>query len=240
MGDWLIRTKALYGEEAVEKFGKSRVAVFGIGGVGGYTVEGLVRSGIGSIDIIDGDSVAESNINRQIIATREDIGKDKVSVMKDRISAINPECHVNALKIFYLPENREEIDFKKYDYIVDAIDTVSGKMAIIKKAKENNVPVISAMGAGNKLDPTGFIVSDIYKTEVCPLAKAIRKLCRESGIDSLKVVYSKEKAITPFYEEDASEEPGNKRRIIGSNAIVPAVAGLIIASEVLKDIAEKN
>ena len=239
MSDWLIRTKALYGAEAVEKFAKARVAVFGIGGVGGHTAEGLVRSGIGSIDIIDGDSVAESNLNRQIIASRDAVGKDKVNVMKDRILSINPECHVNAVKMFILPENSNEIDFGNYDYVVDAIDTVSGKMAIIESANEKGVPVISAMGAGNKLDPTAFIVSDIYKTEVCPLAKTIRKLCRERGIDSLKVVYSKEKAITPYCDAVAEEENG-KRRIIGSNAVVPAVAGLIIASQVLKDIAEKK
>lgn len=239
MSDWLIRTKALYGAEAVEKFAKARVAVFGIGGVGGHTAEGLVRSGIGSIDIIDGDSVAESNLNRQIIASRDTVGKDKVNVMKDRILSINPECHVKAVKMFILPENSNEIDFGNYDYVVDAIDTVSGKMAIIESAKEKGVPVISAMGAGNKLDPTAFIVSDIYKTEVCPLAKTIRKLCRERGIDSLKVVYSKEKAITPYCDAVAEEENG-KRRIIGSNAVVPAVAGLIIASQVLKDIAEKK
>lgn len=239
MSDWLIRTKALYGAEAVEKFAKARVAVFGIGGVGGHTAEGLVRSGIGSIDIIDSDSVAESNLNRQIIASRDTVGKDKVNVMKDRILSINPECHVNAVKMFILPENSNEIDFGNYDYVVDAIDTVSGKMAIIESANEKGVPVISAMGAGNKLDPTAFIVSDIYKTEVCPLAKTIRKLCRERGIDSLKVVYSKEKAITPYCDAVAEEENG-KRRIIGSNAVVPAVAGLIIASQVLKDIAEKK
>lgn len=239
MSDWLIRTKALYGAEAVEKFAKARVAVFGIGGVGGHTAEGLVRSGIGSIDIIDGDSVAESNLNRQIIASRDTVGKDKVNVMKDRILSINPKCHVKAVKMFILPENSNEIDFGNYDYVVDAIDTVSGKMAIIESAKEKGVPVISAMGAGNKLDPTAFIVSDIYKTEVCPLAKTIRKLCRERGIDSLKVVYSKEKAITPYCDAVAEEENG-KRRIIGSNAVVPAVAGLIIASQVLKDIAEKK
>lgn len=235
MADQFTRTKLLYGEDAVEKFHSARVAVFGIGGVGGHTVEALVRSGIGKIDIIDNDTVSLTNVNRQIIATMDTVGKYKIDVMKDRILSLNPDCEVKTFPTFILPENVDEFDFSAYDYVVDAIDTVSGKMAIIKKANEQNVPVISSMGAGNKLDPTQFKVADIYKTSVCPLAKVIRKLCRENGIKKLKVVYSEEQAITPKVIAD-NDEVLSKRQTPGSNAIVPAVAGLIIASEVLKDL----
>lgn len=237
MADQFSRTRLLYGDEAVEKFKNSRVAVFGIGGVGGNVAEALVRSGIGTVDIIDNDTVSLTNINRQIIATHETVGKFKVDVMEERIRILNPECTVNKFKTFFLPENASEFDFSFYDYVIDAIDTVSGKLAIVKKAYDMNIPVISSMGAGNKLDPTAFEVTDINKTSVCPLARVMRRLCRENGIKKLKVVYSKEEAITPKQISD-NDEVTNKRQTPGSNAIVPAVAGLIIASEVLKDLSE--
>ena len=236
MSDQFARTRMLYGDDAVEKFRKSRVAVFGIGGVGGHVVEALVRSGIGTIDIIDNDTVSVTNINRQLIATHESVGKLKVDVMDEHIRSINPDCKVNKYNVFLLPENIGDFDFSEYDYVVDAIDTVSGKLSIVKTAYELNVPVISSMGAGNKLDPTAFEITDINKTSVCPLARVMRKLCRDNGIKKLKVIYSKEEARTPFEIKDNDEVSG-KRQTPGSNAIVPAVAGLIIASEVLKDLA---
>lgn len=239
MADQFTRTSLLYSEGATEKFKKSRVAVFGIGGVGGHLTEALVRSGIGTIDIIDNDTVSLTNINRQIIATHETVGKSKVDVMEERIKSINPDCIVNKYNMFVLPENIDEFDFSQYDYVADAIDTVSGKLAIIKKAYELSIPVISSMGAGNKLDPTQFEITDINKTSVCPLARVMRKLCKENGIKKLKVVYSKEPAITPFEIRD-NDEVTSKRQTPGSNAVVPAVAGLIIASEILKDIADKQ
>ncbi len=238
MADQFIRTSLLYSEEAVEKFKKSRVAVFGIGGVGGHLAEALVRSGIGTIDIIDNDTVSLTNINRQIIATHDTVGKLKVDVMEERLKSINPDCTVNKYNMFVLPENINEFDFSAYTYVADAIDTVSGKLAIVKKAYDLGIPVISSMGAGNKLDPTRFEVSDINKTSVCPLARIMRRLCKENSIRKLKVVYSKEEAITPFEIKD-NDEVTSKRQTPGSNAVVPAVAGLIIASEILKDIAKK-
>lgn len=239
MKEQFIRTALLYGEDAVHKFNNSRVAVFGIGGVGGHLAEALVRSGIGMIDIIDDDTVSVTNINRQLIADCSSVGKCKVDVMETRLLSINPDCVVKKHNKFVLPENIDEFDFSEYDYVADAIDTVSGKLAIIKKAYENNIPVISSMGAGNKLDPTRFEIADINKTSVCPLARVMRKLCKESGIKKLKVVYSKEEAITPF-EIEGMNEVSSKRQIPGSNAIVPATVGLIIASEILKDIADKQ
>lgn len=235
MADQFTRTRLLYGDEAVEKFKKSRVAVFGIGGVGGHCVEALVRSGIGSIDIIDNDTVSLTNINRQIIATHDTVDMLKVDAMESRIKSINPDCVVTKHPVFFLPENADDFDFSQYDYIVDAIDTVSGKLAIVKKAYSMNIPVISSMGAGNKLDPTAFEIADINKTSVCPLARVMRRLCRENGIKKLKVVYSKEEAVTPHNIKN-NTEISSKRVTPGSNAIVPAVAGLIIASEVLKDL----
>lgn len=236
MSDQFARTRMLYGDDAVEKFRKSRIAVFGIGGVGGHVVEALVRSGIGTVDIIDNDTVSLTNINRQLIATHETVGKLKVDVMEEHIRNINPDCVVNKFNMFVLPENICDFDFSQYDYVVDAIDTVSGKLAIVKSSYSLNVPVISSMGAGNKLDPTAFEITDINKTSVCPLARVMRKLCRDNGIKKLKVIYSKEEARTPFAIKDNDEVSG-KRQTPGSNAIVPAVAGLIIASEVLKDLA---
>lgn len=211
----------LFGEEALKKLGSSRVAVFGVGGVGGYVVEALARSGVGAIDLIDGDKVASSNINRQIYALQSTVGRDKVEVAEERIKDINPDCNVTARKLFYLPDT--EFDFSVYDYIVDAIDTVTGKLAIIENAKKAGVPVISCMGAGNKKDATAFEVSDIYKTSVCPLARVMRRELKKRGIENLKVVYSR-------------EEPAKSESVPASCAFVPSVAGLIIAGEVIKDI----
>lgn len=231
MSEQFSRTQLLYGAQSMEKLAASRVAVFGIGGVGGYVVEALARSGIGALDIIDNDQVCLSNINRQIIATHKTIGMYKVDAAEERIHDINPDCVVRAYKTFFLPETQNQFDFSQYDYVVDAIDTVTGKLAIIEKAKKAGVPVISSMGAGNKLHPSMFEVADIYKTEVCPLAKVMRRECKKRGIDSLKVVYSKEMPIKP------SEKSGERKVVPGSTAFVPSVVGLIIAGEVINDIA---
>lgn len=232
--NWLARTEKLIGEEGVRILEGSRVAVFGIGGVGGFAVEGLARSGVGALDLIDSDRVSLTNVNRQIIATLDTLDSFKTEAARDRIMSINPDCRVTVHNVFFLPENEDEFDFSKYDYVVDAIDTVSGKMAIIEKAKAAGVPVISAMGAGNKMDPTAFEVADIYETSVCPLAKVIRKECRKRGIDSLKVVYSREEAMEPGEVEN--EELKGKRPAPGSISFVPSVCGLIIAGEVIKDL----
>ncbi len=260
----------LLGEEAMKKLEDSRVAVFGIGGVGGYVVEALARSGVGTIDIIDNDTVVMSNLNRQIIATMDTVGRDKVDVMTERILSINPEAVVHARKCFYLPETAGEFDFTVYDYVVDAIDTVTGKIHLILQAKEAGVPVISAMGAGNKMDPTQFEVADIYSTSVDPLSRVMRRELKKRGVESLKVVYSKEKPISPETETAegySKEKPissetetaeGNKipdfppaesedfsaaqtrRSTPGSLAFVPSVMGLIIAGEVIKDLTGKR
>ena len=233
------RTEMLFGKEGMEALARARVAVFGIGGVGGYTVEALVRSGVGAIDIIDNDKVSLTNINRQIYATHKTVGKYKVEVATERIAEINPDCKVVAHKTFYMPETQAEFDFKEYDYIVDAIDTVTGKLTIIENAAKCGVPVISAMGAGNKLDPTAFEVADIYKTTVCPLAKVMRRELKKRGIKKLKVVYSKEEPVKPdpSVQESCREEVDAARRDIpASCAFVPSVAGLIIAGEVIKDL----
>ncbi len=233
----------------MKKLASSRVAIFGIGGVGGYVVEALSRSGIGALDLIDDDKVCSSNINRQIIATTKTVGRYKVDVAKERVQDINPDCTVRTYKTFFLPQTQDQFDFHEYDYVVDAIDTVTGKLAIIEKAKEANVPVISSMGAGNKINASMFEVSDIYDTTICPLAKVMRHECRKRGIDSLKVVYSKEKPVMPqidgveISEQEDMQIPktrdGNvkKRSIPGSTAFAPSVAGLIIAGEVINDIA---
>ena len=218
------RTVLLLGKEAMQKLASARVAVFGVGGVGGYTVEALARSGIGALDIIDKDKVSVTNINRQIIATHKTVGKFKVDVAAERIKDINPDCAVTAHKLFYMPDTQGDIDFSKYDYIVDAIDTVTGKLTIIENAKKCGVPVISCMGAGNKLDPTAFEVTDIYETSVCPRAKVMRRELKKRGIDKLKVVYSREEPAKPCAEVPASV------------SFVPSVAGLIIAGEVIKDL----
>ncbi len=239
------RTRLLLGEQALQKLASSRVAVFGIGGVGGYVVEALARSGIGALDIIDDDKISITNINRQIFATHKTIGKYKVDVAEERIADINPDCRVKTFKTFYLPSTENEFDFTVYDYIVDAIDTVAGKLAIIKNAKAADVPVISSMGAGNKLNPAAFEVADIFNTSVCPLAKTMRRELRKMGIESLKVVYSKEEPIKPrgVSEEgntqcvnSADRKISARREIPGSVAFVPPAVGLIIASEVVKDL----
>jgi ThiF family. len=242
------RTELLLGKEAIEKLNNSRVAVFGLGGVGSFTVEALVRSGVGHLDLIDDDRVCLTNLNRQLIATRKTIGKPKVEVMKERILDINPKAEVVTHRCFFTHETADQFDFTLYDYVVDAIDTVSGKIEIIVRCKEKNVPVISCMGAGNKLDPTKFEVADIYKTSICPLAKVMRKELKARGIKSLKVVYSKEPPMKPIEDMEISCKnncicpPGTERKctarrqVPGSVSFVPSVAGLIIAGEVIKDL----
>ena len=225
MSGAFVRTEMLLGAEAMERLGRARVAVFGAGGVGGYVIEALARSGVGALDIVDNDTVAESNLNRQIIATRKTLGQYKVDAARARVAEINPECRVTAHRIFFLPENADSFDFGGFDYVVDAIDTVSGKLALVERAKAFGVPVISSMGAGNKLDPAAFEVADIYKTSVCPLARVMRYECRKRGIKDLKVVYSKEPPLRPKNAE-----------FPGSVAFVPSAAGLIIAGEVVKDL----
>ena len=231
-----LRTEMLLGKEAIEKLQKSRVAVFGIGGVGGYALEALVRAGVGEIDIIDSDLVAVSNINRQILATTETVGQKKVDVAEARAKAINPDVKINKFDLFYLPETSDKFDFKDYDYIIDAIDTVSGKMELVTRANECGTPIICSMGTGNKLDPTAFEVADIYKTSVCPLAKVMRGLCRKAGIKHLKVVYSKEEPITPHALDDAEQKGTAGRTSPASCSFVPPVAGFILAGEVIKDL----
>ena len=231
------RTALLLGDEAIEKLKKARVAVFGVGGVGGYTVEALARSGVGAIDLIDNDRVSLSNINRQIIATHSTIGQLKVEVAKERVLDINPNCEVKTYPVLYMPETADAFDFSLYDYVVDAIDTVTGKIELVMRAQEKSTPIISSMGAGNKLDPTAFEVADIYKTSVCPLAKVMRRELKKRGVKKLKVVYSKEEAITPVGEIE--EDMPGRRSIPGSIAFVPSVAGLIIGGEVVKDIVSK-
>ena len=242
------RTQLLFGEDAMQVLKKSRVAVFGVGGVGGYAVEALVRSGVGAIDLIDDDKVCLTNLNRQIIALRSTVGQYKVDVMRQRIADINPDCEVNTHKCFYLPETREEFDFSKYSYVIDAVDTVTAKIQLVLQAQETGTPIISSMGAGNKLNPAAFEVADIYKTSMCPLAKVMRRELKKRGVKKCKVVYSKEKPIRPLDDMSISCRtncicpPGAKhkcterRDIPGSTAFVPSVAGLIIASEVIKDL----
>ena len=222
------RTAMLIGEEALKKLASKRVAVFGIGGVGSYVVEALARSGIGALDLIDSDTVNVTNINRQIIATHDTIGRSKVDVAKERILSINPDAQVNIHNVFYLPENADNFDFSQYDYVVDAVDTVTAKIDIIVKSKESQTPVISSMGTGNKLDPTAFMVADIYETTVCPLARVMRRELKKRGVESLKVLYSKEEPKTPT--------PEGEDRVPASISFVPSVAGLIIAGEVIKDL----
>jgi tRNA A37 threonylcarbamoyladenosine dehydratase len=242
------RTELLLGKKGMESLFHARVAVFGIGGVGGYTVEALARSGVGTLDLIDDDRICLTNINRQIYATRKTIGQYKVDVAKARILEINPDTTVNTYKTFYTPDTAGQFDFSQYDYIVDAIDTVTGKIELILQAERAGVPIMSSMGAGNKLDPTAFEVADIYETSVCPLARVMRRELKKRGIKSLKVVYSKEPAMVPIEDMSISCRancicpPGTQRKcterrqVPGSNAFVPAVAGLIIAGEVVKDL----
>ena len=239
------RTQLLLGAEAMEKLHNSRVAVFGIGGVGGYTVEALARSGVGALDLIDDDKVCLTNLNRQIIATRSTVGQYKVDVAAQRIHDIDPDIRVTTHRCFFGPETQDQFDFTQYDYVVDAIDTVTGKLALVMKCKEAGTPIICSMGAGNKMDPTRFEVTDIYKTSVCPLAKVMRTECRKRKIKHLKVVYSKEPALTPMADgaaqgdtcpADAQRKGTPRRTVPGSNAFVPSVAGLIIGGEVIKDL----
>jgi len=233
MENQFARTQLLFGAEAMERLYQSRVAVFGIGGVGGYAVEALARSGVGTLDLIDNDTVCLSNLNRQIIATHSTIGQYKVDVAKERILDINPQAVVYTHNIFYTPQTADQFDFTQYDYVVDAIDTVSGKLELVMQAERAGVPIISSMGAGNKLDPTAFEVADIYKTSVCPLARVMRRELKQRGIQKLKVVYSREPAMSPA----AGEQPDDSRgKSPGSNAFVPPVAGLILASEVVRDL----
>lgn len=239
------RTERVIGRENLNKLAKARVAVFGVGGVGGYVVEALARSGVGSLDLIDSDEVCVSNINRQILALHSNVGRRKVDVAAERVKDINPDCQVRVYPIFYLPETKDQFDFSKYDYVVDAIDTVSGKIALVEQARDAGTPIICSMGAGNKMDPTAFRVADIYQTNVCPLARVMRKEMKKRGIKKLKVVYSEEKALEPCTYEDENpavkQEDGDikapaKRVTPGSVSFVPSVAGLILAGEVIRDL----
>lgn len=246
------RTELLLGKEAMDKLKNSRVAVFGIGGVGGYVCEALVRSGVGAFDLIDDDKVCLTNLNRQIIATRKTVGKYKTDVMKERMLEINPDVDVRIHKCFFLPENADEFPFDEYDYVVDAVDTVTAKIELVMKSQAMNVPIISSMGAGNKLDPTAFQVADIYKTSVCPLAKVMRRELKKRGIKKLKVVYSQETPTRPIEDmaiscrtncicpPGAAHKCTERRDIPGSTAFVPSVVGLIIAGEVIKDLTGKR
>lgn len=246
------RTELLLGKDAMDRLANARVAVFGIGGVGGYVCEALVRSGVGSFDLIDDDKVCLTNLNRQIIATRKTVGKYKTEVMKERILDINPDADVRIHNCFFLPENADEFSFEEYDYVVDAVDTVTAKIALVMKAKEHDVPIISSMGAGNKLDGSQFRVADIYRTKVCPLAKVMRRELKKRGVKKLKVVYSEEQPVTPIEDMAISCKtncicpPGaqhkctERRAIPGSVAFVPSVAGLIIAGEVVKDLVKQE
>ncbi len=236
--DQYIRTELLLGKESMEKLKKSRVAVFGLGGVGGYVVEALARSGVGALDIIDNDTISPSNINRQIIATRSTVGSLKTDVMKKRIEDIDPSIRVTAYPVFFLPDQAHLFPFDKFDYIVDAIDTVTSKLALVMTAHEKNIPIISSMGTGNKINPTMLEVADISRTKVCPLAKIMRKELKKRGISHLKCVYSKERPLEPNPQalERCEAPPLSRRSVPGSTAFVPSVAGMIIAGEVVKDL----
>ncbi|MCD7765324.1 MAG: tRNA threonylcarbamoyladenosine dehydratase [Lachnospiraceae bacterium] len=261
MPDQFSRTELLLGKDSMEKLFRARVAVFGIGGVGGYTVEALARSGIGTLDLIDNDTVCLTNLNRQIYALHNTIGKYKVDVAAERIGQINPEAKVNIYKTFYMPQTAEQFDFTQYDYVVDAIDTVTGKIALVEQAQAAGTPIISCMGAGNKMDATALEVADIYETSICPLARVMRRELKKRGIRKLKVVYSKEPAMEPLKDMEMERSEGaehpvdvrlapteaerralpqQRRQIPGSNAFVPAVAGLIIAGEVVRDLTEES
>ena len=233
MEEKFTRTELLLGCEALKRLSEARVAVFGIGGVGGYVCEALVRTGLGHIDLIDHDTVSESNLNRQIIATSETIGRSKVGVMRDRLLSINPEVDVRIYPCFFLPENASEFPFGEYDYIVDAVDTVTAKLELVTRADEAGTPIISAMGAGNKLDPSAFRIADIYQTRVCPLARVVRRELKKRGISHLKVIYSDEPPVVP--QSDVSELKG-RTPVPGSLAYVVGTAGFLLASEVIKDI----
>ena len=241
MEEQYARTALLLGESGMERLRRARVAVFGLGGVGGYVAEALARSGVGTLDLVDDDKVSMSNINRQLLATHDTLGRYKVDAAKERIHSIDPSVCVNTYRTFYLPENSSTFDFTQYDYVVDAIDTVTGKLTLIRQAKEAGVPIISCMGTGNKMDPTAFRVADISKTSGCALARIMRKECAKRGLKNVKVVYSQELPLIPGGAvEDAADDdrPGvsSRRATPGSNAFVPGVAGLIAAGEVVKDL----
>ena len=237
MQDQFSRTRLLLGQEGIERLRRARVAVFGIGGVGGYAVEALVRSGVGALDLIDNDRVCLSNLNRQIIATHRTVGQYKVDAAEARIREIDPDCAVTKHRTFYMPDTADAFNFTQYDYVVDAIDTVTGKIQLVLQAQAAGVPIISSMGAGNKLDPTAFRVADIYATSVCPLARAMRRELKKRGVKRLKVVYSTEPAMTPLGgESDAECQSSSRRQVPGSSAFVPSAAGLILAAEVVKDL----
>lgn len=237
MQESFSRTHMLLGGEAMERLGRSRVAVFGIGGVGGYVCEALVRSGLGAFDLIDNDRVSITNLNRQIIATRKTLGKYKVDVMRERILEINPKAEVRVYPCFFLPENADSFPFGEYDYVVDAVDTVTAKIELILRAQESGVPVISSMGAGNKLDAGAFRTADIYETKVCPLARVMRRELRKRHVERLKVVYSEEEPFTPQRQEEGDSV---RKAVPGSVAFVPSVAGLLIAGEVVRDLTDCN
>ena len=240
MQEQFVRTALLLGEEGIDKLSRSKVAVFGIGGVGGFTVEALARSGVGYFLLVDNDKGALSNLNRQIIATLDTVGRYKTQVMKERILSINPQAAVETRECFFLPENADEFDFSSYSYVVDAVDTVTAKLELVVRAKEAGVPVISSMGAGNKLDPTRFEVTDIYQTSVCPLARVMRRELKARGIQDLKVVYSREEARKPEKSLMTEEDSTSRRRSVpGSVSFVPSVAGLIAAGEVIRDLIKK-
>lgn len=249
MENQFSRTELLYGTQAMEKLKASRVAVFGIGGVGGYVVEALVRSGIGAIDLIDNDIVCLSNINRQIIATHKTVGKPKVDAAEERIMEINPLVRVRKFNMFFIPETSDNFDFSQYDYVVDAIDTVTGKIELVVRSQKAGTPIISSMGAGNKIDPTAFEVTDLYKTSVCPLARVMRNELRKRGVKGLKVVYSKEKPIShtdviqtanELDKSSTAEKNAHRKQTPASNAVVPSVVGLIIAGEIINDLTGYN
>ena len=242
------RTRLLLGKEAMERLALARVAVFGVGGVGGYTAEGLARAGVGALDLIDDDRICLTNINRQIIATRKTVGQYKTEVMAERVRDINPDCAVRTWKTFFMPDTEDQFDFTRYDYVVDAIDTVKGKIALVMKARAAGTPIISALGAGNKLDPTAFEVADLAKTSVCPLARVMRRELGRRGVKHLKVVYSKEQPLTPLEDDeiscknncvcppDSKRDCSIRRQVPGSVSFVPSVMGLIIAGEVVRDL----
>ena len=236
--DSFSRTRFVLGSDAMEKLKNARVALFGLGGVGGYVAEALARSGVGALDLVDHDTISLTNLNRQILATRDTVGMDKAEAAAQRVKAINPDCDARAIKTFYLPETADQFDFTKYDYVVDAIDTVTGKLMLVQAAQAVGTPIISSMGTGNKLDPTKFQIADISKTTVCPLARIMRKECAKRGLKHVKVLFSTEDPIAP--QCDSTEEmPEGRRALPGSVAFVPSVAGLIIAGEVIQDIIKK-
>lgn len=238
MLDQFSRTELLFGAAGMERLSRARVAVFGLGGVGGYTVEALARSGVGALDLIDSDEISLTNLNRQILATHQTLGRPKADAARERVLAINPEAAVRVYRVFYGPDTAGTFDFRAYDYVVDAIDTVTGKLALIQQAQAAGTPIISCMGAGNKLDPSAFRVADIYETSVCPLARVMRRELKRRGVRRLKVVYSQEPPMEPegaLYEESLAGEV--RRQVPGSAAFVPAAAGLILAGEVIRDLA---